>query len=88
MNRYVCTGCSLLCDDIIVTTDGIYIDQVIGACLKGKERFDLVNSENRILGPLIRKNDLLEKVSWDSALEKTIDTIRYIINGTDMFYAL
>jgi formylmethanofuran dehydrogenase subunit B len=76
MNRYVCTGCSLLCDDIIVTTDGIYIDQVIGACLKGKERFDLVNSENRILGPLIRKNDLLEKVSWDSALEKTIELLK------------
>ena len=40
MNRVTCSGCSLLCDDIIVRTDGLYIHEVMGACLKGKERFD------------------------------------------------
>lgn len=76
MERYVCTGCSLLCDDIIVSSDGIYIDQVIGACLKGKERFDLVNSENRILNPLVRQNNILEKASWDLALDKTTELLK------------
>jgi len=38
--RVICAGCSLLCDDIIVRSDGLFIDEVIGACLKGKERFD------------------------------------------------
>jgi formylmethanofuran dehydrogenase subunit B len=37
MKRYPCSGCSLLCDDIIVKSDGLFIEEVIGACLKGKE---------------------------------------------------
>lgn len=74
--RVTCTGCSLLCDDIIVRSDGLYIDEVIGACLKGKERFDQVTSKNRILNPLIRKNGKLEKVTLDHALENVIDVLK------------
>lgn len=74
--RVTCTGCSLLCDDIIVRSDGLYIDEVIGACLKGKERFDQVTSKNRILNPLLRKNGKLEKVTLDHALENVIDVLK------------
>ena len=76
MKRVTCCGCSLLCDDIIVRSDGIFIDEVIGACLKGKERFDQVNAKNRILNPLVRKNGKLEKVSWDEALNIASEIIK------------
>jgi len=76
MKRVPCSGCSLLCDDIIVRSDGLFIDEVIGACLKGKERFDQLTSNNRILSPLIKKNGVIEKCSWEEALEKAIEIIK------------
>ncbi|MHA1343027.1 MAG: formylmethanofuran dehydrogenase subunit B [Promethearchaeota archaeon] len=76
MPKIPCTGCSLLCDDIIVKSDGILISEVIGACLKGKERIDQITSKNRILTPMIRKNGHLESVSWENALNKTIEIIK------------
>ena len=76
MKRYTCSGCSLLCDDIIVKSDGLFIDKVIGACLKGKERFDQVSAKNRITSPMIRKNDELINVSWEKALTKTVEIIK------------
>ncbi len=76
MKRYPCSGCSLLCDDIIIKSDGLFIEKVIGACLKGKERFDQVSSQNRITSPMIRKNDELINVSWEEALAKTVEIIK------------
>lgn len=76
MDRVPCSGCSLLCDDILLRTDGLYIHDVMGACLKGKERFDQISAKNRITHPLIRKNGKLEKATWDEALEKTIAIIK------------
>jgi len=75
-DRVTCSGCSLLCDDIIIKSDGLYIDEVMGACLKGKERFDQLTAKNRILNPLIRKNGELEKASLDEAIEKAINLIK------------
>ncbi|MHA2391119.1 MAG: formylmethanofuran dehydrogenase subunit B [Promethearchaeota archaeon] len=74
--RIVCTGCSLLCDDIIIRSDGLYIDEIYGACLKGKERFDQITSNNRILSPLQRKNGDFEKVELEVALNSTIEIIK------------
>jgi len=76
MKRYPCSGCSLLCDDIIVKIDGLFIGEVIGACLKGKERFDQVSAQNRITSPMIRKNDELINASWEEALAKTVEIIK------------
>ena len=76
MERIPCTGCSLLCDDIIIRSDGLFIDEVIGACLKGKERFDQLTSNNRILNPMIRRNGELENSSWEDALNKTLNIIK------------
>ena len=75
MKRIPCTGCALLCDDVIVNSDGLYIDEVIGACLKGKERFDQTTAKNRILNPLIRRNGDLEKCKWEDALQKVKEII-------------
>ena len=80
MKRIPCSGCSLLCDDIIVRSDGIYIDEVIGSCLKGKERFDQVTAQNRILNPMVRKKGELVKVSWQEALEETTKIIKNASN--------
>ncbi len=74
--RVTCSGCSLLCDDIIVRSDGLYIDEVLGACLKGKERFDQITAKNRIVSSLIKKNGELEKVSFDDALDKAVKIIK------------
>ncbi len=74
--RVTCSGCSLLCDDLIVRSDGLYIDEVLGACLKGKERFDQVTAQNRIFTPQIKKDGKLEKVSFNEALEKAISIIK------------
>ncbi len=74
--RVICSGCSLLCDDIIIRSDGLYIDEVLGACLKGKERFDQVISNNRLLNPQIRMNGKMEKESYDAAIAKVVDIIK------------
>ena len=76
MVRFTCSGCALLCDDIIIRSDGLYIDEVIGACLKGKERFDQVTAKNRILSSFIRNNGESEKVPFDKALQKAINIIK------------
>ncbi|MFX1313432.1 MAG: formylmethanofuran dehydrogenase subunit B [Promethearchaeota archaeon] len=76
MKRIPCSGCSLLCDDIMIKNDGIFIYEVVGACLKGKERFDQVTAKNRILSPMIQQNGKWKKVSWDDALNKTVKIIR------------
>ncbi len=74
--RVTCSGCSLLCNDIIVRSDGLYIDEVIGACLKGKERFDALTSKNRLLSPYVRKNNELAKVTYDKALSSAVELIK------------
>jgi formylmethanofuran dehydrogenase subunit B len=73
--RVTCSGCSLLCDDIIIRSDGLFIDEVIGACMKGKERFENVIAKNRILNPLIKKNGNFQKVSVEEAIEKAKEII-------------
>lgn len=76
MKRFTCSGCSLLCDDIIVKTDGLFVTEVIGACLKGKERFDLVSAQNRITKPMVKKDGELKQVSWDEAYKKATEIIK------------
>ncbi|TXT64240.1 MAG: putative Tungsten-containing formylmethanofuran dehydrogenase 2 subunit B [Promethearchaeota archaeon] len=74
MKKITCTGCSLLCDDIIIE-EGKEIKELIGACLKGQDRLDQVHSENRILKPQIRKGEELKKTNWNEALERTLELI-------------
>ena len=76
MDRVTCSGCSLLCDDVMVRSDGIFIDEVIGACLKGKEHYDQVSSANRMTSPHVRSNGGLVKISWEEAMNKTLEIIR------------
>ncbi|MBD3197645.1 MAG: formylmethanofuran dehydrogenase subunit B [Candidatus Lokiarchaeota archaeon] len=75
MEKITCTGCSLLCDDIIVKKDGSNIEEIIGACLKGVERFEMISSKHRVLKPYIRDGDSLEEIDWDTALNKVVELI-------------
>ncbi|MEW6599874.1 MAG: 2Fe-2S iron-sulfur cluster-binding protein [Nitrospirota bacterium] len=40
-------------------------------CIKGRFGYDFVHSPERLKTPLIRKNGVLEEVSWDEALDYT-----------------
>ncbi|MFW9929514.1 MAG: formylmethanofuran dehydrogenase subunit B [Candidatus Thorarchaeota archaeon] len=80
MKRYTCSGCSLLCDDIVIRSDGLFIDEVVGACLRGKERFDQVTAQNRIRSPMIRKDGELKKINWEDAIKETIKIIENATN--------
>ncbi|MFX1365402.1 MAG: formylmethanofuran dehydrogenase subunit B [Promethearchaeota archaeon] len=76
IKRTTCSGCSLLCDDIIIRTDGLFIDEVIGACLKGKERFEQATAKNRILSPYIKRKKELVPVTLEEVFEKISDIIK------------
>ena len=77
MKRTICTGCSLLCDDIIIAnSNGLHIDKVVGACLRGKERFNQISAKNRIIYPMIRKNGKLKEVTIDEAINKAVEILR------------
>ncbi|MEJ2248437.1 MAG: molybdopterin-dependent oxidoreductase [Candidatus Lokiarchaeota archaeon] len=76
MNRVVCTGCSLLCDDIIIKSSGLFIDEVIGACRKGKERFESITSQNRLLNPYIRKGGELTKSNYEEGIKYAIEILQ------------
>ncbi len=76
MKRITCSGCSLLCDDLIIKSDGLFVTEVIGACLKGKERFDQVSAQNRFTHPMIRKDGELKKVTWEEAFNRATEIIK------------
>lgn len=76
MKRVPCSGCSLLCDDILIRSDGIFIDEVVGACIKGKEHFDQVAAKNRITNPLFRDDNILKKIDWNQGYSKAIELIK------------
>ncbi|TXT60785.1 MAG: putative Tungsten-containing formylmethanofuran dehydrogenase 2 subunit B [Promethearchaeota archaeon] len=76
MEKIPCAGCSLLCDDLLIEKGKIDAEEVVGACLKGKERFEQVNSENRILNPQKRRRGELQSLSWDDAIKESVKILR------------
>lgn len=51
------------------------------ACFKGKFGLDFVNSRKRINTPLIRKNGVLEPVTWPEALDYTAEKLSNYRDG-------
>lgn len=47
-------------------------------CPKGLSEHEMLTSPNRLLSPLIRKGDKLERASWDEAFIKVSDTFKSI----------
>ncbi len=58
-------------------------------CVKGRYGYDFPSSPNRLTHPMIRKNGVLEKVSWEEALDYTATRIKEIVDrdGPDVFSA-
>jgi formate dehydrogenase major subunit/NADH-quinone oxidoreductase subunit G len=71
---YCGTGCNLTLgvkDDKVLTTvydenQGFHNGQL---CVRGRFGYQFINSNQRLVKPLIRKNGKLEESSWDEALE-------------------
>ena len=59
-------------------------------CVKGRFGTDYVHSPHRLTTPLLRKNDKLEPVSWDEALDYTAKRLMEVKHdhGPDSIAAL
>ncbi|MEM1657775.1 MAG: formylmethanofuran dehydrogenase subunit B [Candidatus Jordarchaeales archaeon] len=71
--RTVCTGCSLLCDDIVVDVEGEKVVSTFNLCGHGEEKVLRARSEDRLLKPFIRDADKFREVSLDEAAEKAAE---------------
>ncbi|MDQ0189502.1 formate dehydrogenase subunit alpha [Alicyclobacillus cycloheptanicus] len=78
--KTVCTYCGVGCSFDIWTKDRKVLKvepsmdapaNQISTCVKGKFGWDFVNSNERILEPLIRRGDAFYPVSWEEALDYT-----------------
>ncbi len=74
--KITCSGCSLLCDDIIIIKENNEIKEILGACQKGINKFHQIKSKNRILSPLYKDKGGLKVLEWDLALNKAIQMIK------------
>ena len=74
--QVVCTGCSLLCDDILLEIKNNQIEHIYNACNRGFAHFMSYNSEIRLQNPSIRVNGKLKNVTFDEAMDKAIEYIK------------
>lgn len=83
--RTVCTYCGVGCNLEVSTNNGSIqsiqapYDAEVNAgqtCLKGRYAFKFYNHPERLDSPMIRKNGVLKKVSWDEAYEFIADRLR------------
>ena len=71
MENVVCTGCSLLCDDVDVEVEGSSIVKTRGACSHGDARLKGFQ-RNRLEGALVDGN----KVGVDEAIEQLAEMLK------------
>lgn len=82
LTRLVCTGCSLLCDDIEIDSEGDRIARVENACLKGASFLCSADSARR--APFLVKGKIVsetEAVEWAADLLRK--ATRVLIFGLD-----
>ena len=90
----VCTHCSNGCK----TTLGVRNDQIIRGnnrdrsgingeflCIKGRYGFDFTEHPERLQSPMIRRNGVLEPVSWSEALSHTAKKFAEIKSRSGLF---
>ncbi|RLG56236.1 MAG: formylmethanofuran dehydrogenase subunit B [Thermoproteota archaeon] len=68
----VCTGCSLLCDDIVVEVEGGRVKKVLHACAIGAKRIESALEAERALKPLAGGRI----VSLDEAVKQAAEMLR------------
>ena len=82
-----CTYCGCGCGFYLEVLDGQIIETIPckthpvsqgKLCIKGWNVHEFVQSPQRLTTPLIRKNGVLEAVSWDEALDYTVSKLKEI----------
>ena len=97
--RTTCPFCGVGCNFDLNVKDGKIIgvtsspDSPVNGrllCVKGRFGIDFVHSPQRLVTPLLRKNDKLEPATWDEALDFTAARLSEIkrVHGSDSIAAL
>ena len=86
--RTVCTYCGVGCNLEVSTKNG----EVLGirapydaevnqghTCLKGRYAFKFYNHPERLNSPMIKRNGVFEKVSWDEVYDYITDKFKYYV---------
>ena len=82
-----CTYCGCGCGFYLEVLDGQIIDTIPcktnpvsqgKLCIKGWNVHEFIQSPKRLTAPMVRKNGVLEEVSWDEALDYTASKLREI----------
>jgi len=82
-----CTHCGCGCGFYLEVLDGQVIDTIPcktnpvsqgKLCIKGWNVHEFIQSPKRLKAPLVRKNGVLEEVSWDEALDYTVSKLKSI----------
>ncbi len=82
-----CTYCGCGCNFFLEVLDGDPIGTIPcktspvnegKLCIKGWNVHEFICNKHRLTQPLIRKNDKLEEVSWDEALDYTASRLKEI----------
>ena len=79
----LCPFCATVCQTYAFLKDGEIVKVTSqnrqGLCVRGKFGFDAFDGTDRVVSPMIRKDDKLTEVGWDEALDftaKKLDEIR------------
>ena len=88
--RTTCPYCGCGCEFLLETLDGKLVQTLPSKtnsmnagrlCIKGWNAHEFVQSPNRLTKPLVRKNGMLQEVSWDEALDFTASRLKDIKNA-------
>jgi formate dehydrogenase major subunit len=86
--KTVCPYCGVGCEMSVGTKDKRIVqikpakDAPVNRghlCVKGRYAFDFVHASDRVTSPLIRKNNVWEKVSWKEAIDFVAENLKKII---------
>ncbi|MFX1293516.1 MAG: hypothetical protein ACFFD2_01465, partial [Promethearchaeota archaeon] len=76
----ICTGCSLLCNDIAVKIENGKIKTTHHVCARGYGRFYQVDFNYRLRRPLLNEKGQQIEVSYEKILEETIKLLKNASN--------
>lgn len=74
MTDVPCTGCSLLCDDIVIDISNGSINKVYGSCSHGTKRFKEALT-TRLLKAKIFENGNTRSVAMEDAIDKAVEIL-------------
>jgi formylmethanofuran dehydrogenase subunit B len=72
----ICSGCSLLCNDIAVELEKGKIKKTYNVCARGYGRFYQVGFKYRLLKPLIKKEGKFQEISYEGALKSASQMLK------------